>query len=65
MERIAKSVSDFAQTYDVASAAVSGRPYRSPLESQPGLRRRARALWKSLVDPLEQIPIILVHSLQL
>jgi undecaprenyl-phosphate galactose phosphotransferase len=58
MERIAKSVSDFAQTYDVASAAVSGRPYRSPLESQPGLRRRARALWKSLVDPLAALILL-------
>ena len=60
MERIAKSVSDFAQTYDAASAAVSRRPYRSPMESQPGLRRRVRALWKSLVEPLAALILLVV-----
>jgi undecaprenyl-phosphate galactose phosphotransferase len=60
MERIAKSVSDFAQTYDAASGALSRQPYRSPVEPQSGLRPRARSLWKSVVDPLAALTLMIV-----
>lgn len=59
MERIAKSVNDFAQTYESATTAFEPPRADFPDAAPGGVRNRLRGVWKSVVDPIAAAVLLL------